>query len=95
MRSMTEAPPVLTSTDHIAAACKAAGDPLRMNILRLLGQGAFGVLELSQIFGIKQSGMSHHLKVMARAVIVSAQREALDSDCQEVLLLDKAPFNQH
>ncbi len=75
MRSMTEAPPVLTSTDHIAAACKAAGDPLRMNILRLLGQGAFGVLELSQIFGIKQSGMSHHLKVMSQAGIVSAQRE--------------------
>ena len=72
---MSEALPIDLTTDSLAAACKAAGDPLRMNILRLLGQGAFGVLELSQIFGIKQSGMSHHLKVMAKAGIVSAQRE--------------------
>ena len=72
---MSEALPIDLTTDSLAVACKAAGDPLRMNILRLLGQGAFGVLELSQIFGIKQSGMSHHLKVMARAGIVSAQRE--------------------
>ena len=68
-------PAVSQSAESFAAACKAAGDPLRMNILKLLGQGAFGVLELSQIFGIKQSGMSHHLKVMVQAGIVSAQRE--------------------
>ena len=72
---MNHAAPALLTPVSLAAACKAAGDPLRMNILKLLGQGAFGVLELSQIFGIKQSGMSHHLKVMAQAGIVSAQRE--------------------
>jgi ArsR family transcriptional regulator len=60
---------------YLAQASKAAGDPLRMNILKLLGRGAFGVLELCQIFDIKQSSMSHHLKVLAQAGLVSTQRE--------------------
>ncbi|MEC8105027.1 MAG: metalloregulator ArsR/SmtB family transcription factor [Pseudomonadota bacterium] len=60
---------------NLAHAAKAAGDPLRMSILKLLGQGAFGVLEICQIFDIKQSSMSHHLKVLAKAGLVSAQRE--------------------
>lgn len=63
------------SIHTLAAASKAAGDPLRLGILKLLGRGAFGVLELSQIFTTKQSGMSHHLKVLADAGLVSKQRE--------------------
>lgn len=63
------------SLQQLAQAAKAAGDPLRMGILQLLGQGAFGVLELCQVFGIKQSAMSHHLKVLAQAGLVSSQRE--------------------
>lgn len=59
----------------LALLCKAAGDPLRLHILQLLGDGAFGVLELCQVFGIKQSSMSHHLKVLAQAGLASTQRE--------------------
>ena len=59
----------------LAQAAKAAGDPLRLSILKLLGQGAFGVLELCRIFDIKQSSMSHHLKVLAQAGLTSSQRE--------------------
>src|SRR5690606_15181370 len=60
---------------ELAQASKAAGDPLRLHILQLLGQGAFGVLELCQVFDIKQSSLSHHLKVLAQAGLVSTQRE--------------------
>ncbi|MEK9711235.1 MAG: metalloregulator ArsR/SmtB family transcription factor [Thalassolituus sp.] len=63
------------SLPQLALAAKAAGDPLRMSVLKLLGQGAFGVLELCQIFDIKQSSMSHHLKVLSQAGLVSSQRE--------------------
>ncbi len=35
----------------------------------------FGVLELAQIFAIGQSGMSHHLKVLAQADLVATRRE--------------------
>lgn len=54
---------------------KASADDLRMGILRVLQQDSFGVLELCRIFDIKQSGMSHHLKVLARAELVATRRE--------------------
>ena len=65
----------LEPTDLISALCKAAGDPLRLNILRALLNDSFGVLELAQIFAIGQSGMSHHLKVLAQAGLVATRRE--------------------
>jgi ubiquinone/menaquinone biosynthesis C-methylase UbiE/DNA-binding transcriptional ArsR family regulator len=55
---------------------KAAGDPLRLEILRVLAQDSFGVLELCRIFSMKQSGMSHHLKVLTTAGLLSSRREA-------------------
>lgn len=59
----------------LAAFNKAAGDVLRLEVLRVLAQDAYGVLELSQIFDSRQSGMSHHLKVLAEAGLVSKRRE--------------------
>ena len=72
------APLVLTDsspTASLAAFLKAAGDPLRLDILRVLRSDSFGVLELAQIFDMRQSGMSHHLKVLANAGLVSTRRE--------------------
>ncbi len=63
------------ASDQLAALCKAAGDPLRLNVLRALASDSFGVLELAQIFAIGQSGMSHHLKVLAQAGLVATRRE--------------------
>lgn len=59
----------------LAQLCKAAGDPLRLEIVRALRNDSFGVLELSDIFEMRQSGMSHHLKVLAKAGILSTRRE--------------------
>lgn len=67
-----EAPQAL---DPLAAVFKASGDPLRLEILRVLRRETFGVLELCQLFDSKQSGMSHHLKVLAKAGLVESQRE--------------------
>jgi ArsR family transcriptional regulator len=61
--------------DDLAALCKAGGDSLRLNVLRALANDSFGVLELAQIFAIGQSGMSHHLKVLAQAELVATRRE--------------------
>lgn len=63
------------SYHQLAAFIKAAGDPLRLEILRVLARDSYGVLELSHIFNIKQSGMSHHLKVLATAGLVATRRE--------------------
>lgn len=63
-------------TNTLSAFCKAAGDPLRLKILRVLQYNAYGVLELSQLFDVKQSGMSHHLKVLANVGLVATRRES-------------------
>ena len=74
---MTQRAPALDfePTDLLSALCKAAGDGLRLNVLRALSNDSFGVLELAQIFAIGQSGMSHHLKVLAQAGLVATRRE--------------------
>ena len=61
--------------DQVAHKLKACGDGLRVQILQCLRADAFGVLELTQVFDTKQSGMSHHLKVLNKAGLVEAQRE--------------------
>lgn len=65
----------LVSVELLAPIFKASGDPLRLEILRVLRRDTFGVLELSQLFDMRQSGMSHHLKVMHKAGLVEPQRE--------------------
>ncbi|PIP78541.1 MAG: ArsR family transcriptional regulator [Gammaproteobacteria bacterium CG22_combo_CG10-13_8_21_14_all_40_8] len=57
------------------AVCKASADQLRLDILRVLSNDSYGVLELCQIFDTKQSGLSHHLKVLLKAGMVSTRRE--------------------
>ena len=53
---------------------KAAGDPSRLRILRVLGVGAFHVGELQEIVGLGQSTVSRHLKVLADAGLVNVRR---------------------
>lgn len=66
---------VSIDTAKLAQLCKASADPLRLDILRALRDGSFGVMELCKIFDAKQSGMSHHLKVMATAGLVETRKE--------------------
>jgi ArsR family transcriptional regulator len=63
------------ASEELASLCKAGGDPLRLNVLRALANDSFGVLELAQIFATGQSGISHHLKVLAQARLVATRRE--------------------
>src|SRR6478736_2369295 len=59
----------------LASYLKAAADPLRLSVLRLLKQDSFAVLELCHLLAVKQSGMSHHLKILAQANLVATRRE--------------------
>jgi len=68
-------------------ALKACGDPLRVQILQVLKFDTFGVMELTQLFETKQSGMSHHLKVLSLSGLVEAQREGN-------AVFYRRPFNQ-
>jgi ubiquinone/menaquinone biosynthesis C-methylase UbiE/DNA-binding transcriptional ArsR family regulator len=63
------------ATTTLPDLLKAAGDRFRLDILRVLAQDSFGVLELCRIFATKQSGMSHHLKVLTSAGLLTTRRE--------------------
>jgi ArsR family transcriptional regulator len=76
------ATPAATPTDSasldaegLLAFCKASADQLRLDILSVLSKDSYGVLELCSIFDSKQSGMSHHLKILANAGLVTSRRE--------------------
>ncbi len=53
---------------------KASGDPLRAQILRVLSHECFCVQELSYIFDTPQPGISHHLKLLTEANLLTPRR---------------------
>lgn len=61
--------------EWLAAFNKAVSDPLRLEVLRILRNNSYGVLELCHILDVKQSALSHHLKVLAQACLVDTRRE--------------------
>jgi ArsR family transcriptional regulator, arsenate/arsenite/antimonite-responsive transcriptional repressor len=62
--------------DRIAAVAKALGEPLRVRILDVLRRSAEPVCqcELIALYGIKQSLLSHHMKKLVDAGLVSVER---------------------
>jgi len=62
-------------SEAITSLLKAASDTLRLDVLRVLHHNAYGVLELCHILNVKQSALSHHLKILAQAELVSTRRE--------------------
>ncbi len=82
----------IAETDYLTA-CKAAGDELRMQILHLLGQGSFSVLEICDILAVKQSSLSHHLKRLIEANLLVKKREGNSIFYARPLLLQQNAFN--
>lgn len=59
----------------LATLLKAAGDPFRLNILRVMAQDSFSVSELCDIFSTRQSALSHHLKLLIEAGLLNRKKE--------------------
>lgn len=79
--------PIGGTTEELARVFKALADPLRLDILRLLRAESFGVLELCRIVDVRQSALSHHLKILAQAGLVSTRREGNSIFYRRALLL--------
>ncbi|MDA1372912.1 MAG: metalloregulator ArsR/SmtB family transcription factor [Proteobacteria bacterium] len=70
---------------------KALADSLRLQILRLLKNESFGVLELCRILNIRQPALSHHLKILATTNLVSTRREGNSIFYRRAFLVDEDP----
>jgi ArsR family transcriptional regulator len=84
--------PDLGNLDDLTRLCKALADELRLAILRLLKTESFGVLEICRVLDIRQSALSHHLKILATAGLVSTRREGNSIFYRRPLILDSDPF---
>jgi len=80
------------STEQLLALHKAWADSLRLQILRLLKNESFGVLELCRILDIKQSALSHHLKILSSASLVSTRREGNSIFYRRVFLCEDSAY---
>ena len=62
--------------ERLAAVAKALGEPLRLRIVDVLRRSEEPVCqcELIALYGIKQSLLSHHMKKLVDAAVVSVER---------------------
>jgi len=63
----------------LSSVFKAAGDELRLQILRVMAQDSYGVSELCDIFDIKQSALSHHLRVLLEANLLNRRKDGTNT----------------
>jgi DNA-binding transcriptional ArsR family regulator len=61
--------------DVLVTEAKALADRFRVNVLRVLKEDSYGVLELCAILNVAQPAMSHHLKVLHEAGLTARRRE--------------------
>jgi DNA-binding transcriptional ArsR family regulator/SAM-dependent methyltransferase len=64
-----------TRTEALIIAAKALADRQRVNVLRVLKEDSYGVLELCRILAIAQPALSHHLKVLFEAGLTARRKE--------------------
>jgi ArsR family transcriptional regulator len=61
--------------EDIVAVLKAAAEPTRLRILRLLLDGEFNVKDLTQLLGQSQPRVSRHIKLLAEAGLIERHQE--------------------
>lgn len=78
----------------LASVCKAASDPQRLDILRVLSRDSFGVQELASILAMPQPGMSHHLKILSQVGLVETRRQGNSIFYRRALLTGNEELDQ-
>jgi len=69
---------------ELAQQLKAVGDPTRLRILQLLPRsktcrGGYNVSQLADELGIAQPTVSHHLKILFQAKLISCEKMCRDA----------------
>ena len=70
------------SPDHLSTTFAALADPTRRAILGRLVSGEASVTELAEPFAMSLPAVSKHLKVLARAGLITRSREAQWRPCR-------------
>ncbi len=65
----------MDSFDDVVGRLRAAGEPTRLRILRLLQNGEFNVKDLTQLLGQSQPRVSRHIKLLAEAGLIERHQE--------------------
>ncbi|MFT4888929.1 MAG: ArsR family transcriptional regulator [Pseudohongiellaceae bacterium] len=81
-------------TEQSLPLYKALADGLRLQILRLLKKESFGVSELCKILDTRQSALSHHLKILANANLVSTRREGNSIFYRRAFIAEEDAFKE-
>jgi len=64
------------ASDRLVRVAKALGDPTRLELLRrIAAAGEICCKDLVALFPVSQATVSHHLKILTGAGLVSARRE--------------------
>jgi len=63
--------------ERLVRTFRAAGDPTRLRILRMLAIKPMCVCEVMTVLGMAQSTVSKHLRVLADAMLVRAEHEGM------------------
>ena len=63
-------------------ALLALADPTRRAILARLARGEATVMELAEPFDMSQPAVSHHLKVLERAGLITRERRGTSRPCR-------------
>jgi len=65
-----------TYTTREEAALRALGDPIRLRIVEALASEELCVCHLTQMFGVGQSLLSHHMHALVTAGLVRGERRS-------------------
>ena len=75
----------LDATDSLIQLTRAVGEHFRLDVLKLLARESYAVSELCRILQIPQPALSHHLKVLFAAGLLSRRREGTSLFYRRVL----------
>jgi ArsR family transcriptional regulator, arsenate/arsenite/antimonite-responsive transcriptional repressor len=69
--------------DHLAKQLWAIGDPVRLQILRILPttptcENACNVSKIAKLIGLSQPATSHHLRILRQAGIITNEKKCRD-----------------
>jgi DNA-binding transcriptional ArsR family regulator len=61
--------------DRLASVARAVGDPIRLDVLRLVAEQARTTEELAPLVGLSESGLSRHLRLLTDAGFLETKRD--------------------